>query len=151
MAGPTFTFEELETRWNRAQAMQRKIYTRQNGNKIRQARASETITTMRVWYQATSDAAFAAAIRASQMYGFDRQNSGSLKQARNRAVGYDEEIFLANMEQLMRSDAKRSIRNIAAHVAVIYFVPGTSFDSVVKRLARAYRRAHPPRGTNAAH
>lgn len=140
-----FSTSELQARWNSTHDAERKIYRKTNG-KTKKARAPETILTLGIWYFETGNEAFAEAIRAAQGYGFDSQTSGTLKQARNRAKGYNEEIYLASMQQLLRSEPKRKRRNAAAHVAVYFAIPGQTFTSVIRRLENAYDRRHPKKG-----
>jgi hypothetical protein len=130
------TYDELRAKWQRGHALEMKAYIRTK--RIRQARGSETIATLKVWYASTGDVAFSAAIRAAQKHEFNRQNSSTLKRVRDLSRGYNEEVSLAMMTRLVRSG--RSIRNAAAETAVAYIVPGNSFDAVVTRLRRAYRK-----------
>lgn len=134
--GGVAPYDVLQARWERVHAREGEVYVRTK--KMRQARGSETIATLKVWYAATGDIAFREAIEAAQKRGFDRQNSSTLKRARDMAHGYNEEVSLAMMVRLLRRG--RTLRSAAARTAVAYSVPGNSFDAVVKKLERAYRR-----------
>jgi hypothetical protein len=57
------------------------------------------------------------------------------------AHGYDEKVFLAMMVRLLQSGRAPSLRSAAAQATVAYSVAGNSFDAVVKKLERAYRRS----------
>jgi hypothetical protein len=137
--GRVAPYEVLQARWESVHAREGEIYVRTK--KMRQARGSETIATLKVWYAATRDIAFRKAIEAAQKLRFDRQNSSTLKRARDMAHGYDEKVFLAMMVRLLQSGRAPSLRSAAAQATVAYSVAGNSFDAVVKKLERAYRRS----------
>jgi hypothetical protein len=133
------TYGAIRAKWEDVQTWER-LY-RRRPKKMERARGPETIANLKVWYAATGDIAFDGAIRAAERHGFDRQTSGTLKRARDIAAGYNEAVFLAEMNRLLKIGRARSVRRAAAQAAVAYFVPGTCFESVVKKLERAYQRS----------
>jgi len=161
-AGGDAIYKALEARWERVTAFQREAYAptlekwltqlKKNspegynrwlaeGRPIkagREARASETLTTQGAWYAATGDVAFREAILAAKKYGFDHQNSTTLKRHRDVGRGFDAQVFITCITRLRRHGA--SLRSAAAQTAVAYSIPcGGTFDSLVKKLARLYR------------
>jgi hypothetical protein len=64
------------------------------------------------------------------------------KSAERRKDSVDR-VCVRRIHDLLERDKTLSVRVAAARVAVEFWVSGPSFDAVVKRLERAYRRAKP--------
>jgi hypothetical protein len=127
------TYAALQARWERGQAAEKIAYRQES--KPKRARGGEAAATLAAMYDATGDAAYAAAFEAMQRDRFDKRGaSWKWRPARERNA---EEVYLLRMNFLVRRG--RKLRHAAAMAAAEFFVPGKTFESVVTRLEFAYR------------
>jgi hypothetical protein len=128
------SYHALRKAWEAAIPRQRRIY--KEPQKARRARSGEIISGLEDMRAITGDARFADAIAAMREHGFDRQTAATWR-VRERQVAT---VCVARIDHLRKRDASLSMRLAAAKVAAMFWVEGTSFDTVVRRLSDAYKR-----------
>jgi hypothetical protein len=139
MSGPPY--KALRKRWEavcgpRRRKLEAGIYRRPS----RRPSGPAIIAALEDMQARTGDGRFGSAIEAIKQHGFDRQHAGTRKN-----VAATERAFVGRM--LVLTNVKRlSVHKAAAHVAVEFWIAGQSFDAVVQRLERAYRRLTEPVG-----
>jgi hypothetical protein len=101
----------------------------------RRASGASLITALTAMQAKTGDSRFGAAIEAIKEHKLDQQDAGTWKN-----VAHAEMACVRRMLALVNGKGRLSSRHAAARVAAEYAVQGKSFDAVVKRLERAYRR-----------
>jgi hypothetical protein len=107
--------------------------------KARRARYGEMIALLEDKHAVTGNPRFGAAMEAIKERGFGRQHAGTWRTRKKQ----DERVYVARMHDILEQKEAPSIRTAAARVAVEFWIPGASFEAIVKRLDRAYRRAKP--------
>jgi hypothetical protein len=95
---------------------------------IRRASAPEVIAALEFMFAATDDPIFTQATSAV------RRHAGKLQFTRQ-----DRRTYLRRIHHLV-SRRKIPVRAAAARTAADFFVPGDSFDAVVDKLERAYKK-----------
>ena len=123
-----------QKRWRAAIAQER--YRRP---RIKRARSSEVISALFDMYVDTGDARLRSALETMQERGFDHPHAGTWR-ARERR---EERVCVWRMHEFRVRRKARSLRQAAATVAVTFGIGGQSFDAVVSRLRKAYRRERP--------
>ena len=130
------TLAQLRERWESADRLARGVY--KSPEKIRLARGREVVAALRAMYSATGDPAFAAALKAIEVWGFERLDAGTLKRARISAGSNETVTFFPRMHTLVGQGF--SVRHAAAQVACTWWIEGQSFDAVVDGLRTGYRK-----------
>jgi hypothetical protein len=133
---PPAYFDALRKRWERVcgeQVLNReaRFYPRRR----RRASGAAIITALTAMQAKTGDSRFGSAIDAIKEHKLDRQDAGTWKNAAEAEMA-----CVGRMLALVNGKGRLSSRQAAARVAAEYAVQGKSFDAVVKRLERAYRR-----------
>lgn len=138
--GADDAYGEFKERWDDARAKFGAALSRRK--KMNRARGPEAVAALSNFYQATGDFAFKFVVGAVRRHGFDQQNAGSLRRFEKRGA---DEVCITSMHRLIKRRGA-SVHIAAARTAMIYSVLGNSFDAVVARLSRAYRRRFPRKG-----
>ena len=130
------TYKDLQARWERVRAAENDAYRKEPAARL--ARGPETAATLSAMYEATNNPAYAEAFKAMQEDGFGEGGS-SWKWTPLREKNADA-VYLDRMHWLIERQ-RHSLRHAAALVAVDFFIPGKTFNAVVKQLETAYRKA----------
>jgi hypothetical protein len=135
-------YEELRERWERVHAAEQRVYHRPPAGSIRNA-----LAWMRWLAAATRDPVLAAtAARIETMiegFGFDKGLRGVTgKRLQSRIEAEHLKQCLPRMDELVNRDrGALSVREAAAEVAAMRWLPGASFVSVTTLLRAEYRKA----------